>query len=223
MLRSAASKVMRVGRATVFLVGLAVILALVFGVLSRATAHDGSAGLFHLGHNNLTSALSTLTGNVNGSALRVVNNNAGADDTALDLSVQSGEAPMKVNSKKVVTNLNADSLDGKDSGAFGFQACSNLSTFRHSEVAVCPGSGPYANAAQSLSKSSSSTWCSPAAKTISPFSSNSSLPASTSISPSPGTVTWYLSPTDVISSSLGRSTTALLASVSAKPSPVSEL
>jgi hypothetical protein len=36
MLRSTASKAMWVGRATVFFVGLAVILALVFGVTSMA-------------------------------------------------------------------------------------------------------------------------------------------------------------------------------------------
>jgi hypothetical protein len=109
---------MWVGKATVFLVGLAVILALLFGALSVAAAHTGSAGLFHLNHNNLTTALSTLTGNVNGAAMRVVNNNAGTDDTALDLSVQSGEAPMKVNSTKKVANLNADRIDDREASSF---------------------------------------------------------------------------------------------------------
>jgi hypothetical protein len=41
MIRSAASKVMWVGRAAVFVVGLAVILALVFGIASAALAGNG--------------------------------------------------------------------------------------------------------------------------------------------------------------------------------------
>lgn len=104
MLRSAAGKVMWMGRATVFTVGLAVILALVFGVVSRATAHDGFAGLFHLGHNNPVSALSTLA-------------KSGAGP-ALSLKVDSGP-PLAVNSGEKVAKLNADRLDGKDSSALG--------------------------------------------------------------------------------------------------------
>ncbi len=46
--------------------------------------------------------------------LQLTNNNAGANDTALDLQVQSGEAPMGVNSNAKVNNLNADQLDGLD-------------------------------------------------------------------------------------------------------------
>jgi hypothetical protein len=93
-----------------------VILALVFGTLSVAVAHTGSAGLFHLNHNNVTSALTKLTGNVDGSAMQVVNNNADANDSALSLSVQSGEAPMRVNAAAgTATGLSADELDGLDS------------------------------------------------------------------------------------------------------------
>jgi hypothetical protein len=103
MLRSAASKVMWVGRATVFLVGLAVILALVFGLVSKATAHDGFAGLFHLNHNNNATKVSTLTKSGAGPALSV--------------RVDSG-APLRVNSDARVTNLNADKLDGNNSTAF---------------------------------------------------------------------------------------------------------
>ncbi len=42
---------------------------------------------------NAATAVTRLTGNVNGPAMQVVNNNAGANDTALDLGVQPGEAP----------------------------------------------------------------------------------------------------------------------------------
>jgi hypothetical protein len=97
MLRSAASKVMWVGRATVFLVGLAVILALLFGVTSMAFARDGQS--FILGKRNVAQSLSTL-----------VKRGAGP---ALSLQVGSG-APLKVNSDKRVANLNADEVDGKE-------------------------------------------------------------------------------------------------------------
>lgn len=116
MIRSAASKVMWVGRATVFLVGLAMILALIFGVVSRATAHTGSAGLFHLDHNNAVSALSTLTGTLTGAVLKVDNNGTGP---TLSLEANAGKPPLTVNSTAgKATNLNADKLDGKESGAF---------------------------------------------------------------------------------------------------------
>jgi hypothetical protein len=109
MLKSATSKGMWLGRATVFMVGLAVIVGLIFGVLSRATAHTGSVGLFHLNHNNPVTALSTLTGNLAGSVLKVDNNGTG---TALSLEVGSGKAPLRVNSTAgKATNLNADKVD----------------------------------------------------------------------------------------------------------------
>src|SRR5215207_3151162 len=101
MLRGAVSKVMWVGRATVFLVGLAVILALLFGVASMAFARDGQS--FILGQRNVAQSLSTL-----------VKTGAGP---ALSLQVGSG-APLAVNSGTRVANLNADLVDGKDQRAF---------------------------------------------------------------------------------------------------------
>ena len=119
MIRSTASKVMWVGRATVFLVGLAVILALVFGAASTALGANGQAWI--LGQGNVATAITSLGGaaGVNGPMLRIVNNDADANDTALTLDVQSGEAPMRVDSATKVTNLNADQLDGKDSTEIG--------------------------------------------------------------------------------------------------------
>ena len=119
MVRSAARKVMWVGRATVFMVGLSVILALLFGVASVAFAGNGDA--WRLGRNNVATAITALGGavGVNGPMVRLTNNNAGTDDTALNLNVQSGEAPMTVNSLAgTATNLSADKLDGIDSGQF---------------------------------------------------------------------------------------------------------
>jgi hypothetical protein len=114
MLRSAASKVMWVGRATVFLVGLAVILAVVLGLASMALAANGDA--WRLGRTNVATAITVLGGaaGVDGPMVRLTNNNGGTNDTALSLGVQSGEPPMKVNSTTKVTNLNADRVDGKD-------------------------------------------------------------------------------------------------------------
>ncbi len=101
MVRSAASKVMWVGRATVFLVGLSMILALVFGVASMALGADGD--FFKVGKSNLAASVSKLIKSGAGPALR--------------LEVDSGP-PLSVNSGAKVTNLNADKLDGQNSRAF---------------------------------------------------------------------------------------------------------
>jgi hypothetical protein len=102
MLRSAASKVLWVGKATVFLVGLSVILALIFGVASMALGANGKP--FLLGKKNVATAVSTL-----------VKKGAGP---ALNLKVASGP-PLAVSSSETVTNLNADKVDGKDVAAIG--------------------------------------------------------------------------------------------------------
>jgi hypothetical protein len=97
MLRNAANKLMWVGRATVFMVGLAVILALVLGLATAAFGANGD--LFKVGRDNFASAVSVLDKSGAGPALR--------------LRVDSG-APMGVNSSAKVTNLNADKVDGHD-------------------------------------------------------------------------------------------------------------
>jgi hypothetical protein len=119
MFRSTLSKVMWVGRATVFMVGLAVIGALVVGVASAAFGANGTAWL--LGRNNSATSTTQLGGasGANGAMVDITNNNAGTDDTALSLNVQSGEPPLTVKSGAgKATNLNADELDGKDSSTF---------------------------------------------------------------------------------------------------------
>jgi hypothetical protein len=114
MIKSALGKVMWLGRATVFVVGLAVILALVVGVASTALGANG--GNFILGSlNNTATAITKLTGTVGGGpALQVSNPSTATGSTALDLQVATGKAPMKVNRTTKVTNLNADKVDGKD-------------------------------------------------------------------------------------------------------------
>lgn len=104
------------GRGTALTLGLAVMLAMVVGVASAAFGANGDPWI--LGQANVATAITKLVGDVNGSTVRLVNNNADANDRALDLQVQAGEPPMSVNSSTRVANLNADELDGKDSTGF---------------------------------------------------------------------------------------------------------
>jgi len=101
MVRSAASKVMWVGRATVFLIGLAVILALVFG--AATTAIGATGGNFLLGQRNVADAISTLVKKGPGPALSLV--------------VEANQPPLKVNSQARVANLNAALAGRADSAA----------------------------------------------------------------------------------------------------------
>lgn len=112
------SKVMWVGRATVFLVGLAVILALVLGLTTAALAGTGVGDVFNLGKKNTVNRLSQLVGTTDNAMLRIDNNSGGAGATALNLQVEPGITPMKVNSSTQVTNLNADQVDGLSASAF---------------------------------------------------------------------------------------------------------
>jgi hypothetical protein len=118
MMRSIASKVAWVGRTASMVFGLALVLGLVFGIASATFGANGNSWL--LGRPNVATAITTLGGavGVDGPMVRIANNNAGTDDTALDLKVQSGEPPMTVSSPTKVANLNADQLDGKDQRAF---------------------------------------------------------------------------------------------------------
>jgi hypothetical protein len=119
MIRSVTSKVMWVGRATVFLVGLALILALTVGVISTALAGTGVGARFDLGKTNTVNAVSKLVGSVAGPSLLIDNNSTNSAATALDLQVEAGKTPMKVNSAAKVANLNADKLDGMDASQLG--------------------------------------------------------------------------------------------------------
>jgi hypothetical protein len=118
MFRSVGSKVAWVGRTASMVFGLALVLTLVFGVASMALGANGQAWI--LGRGNAATAITKLAGaaGVDGPMLQLINNNADTNDTALDLRVQAGEAPMRVNSDTKVADLNADRLDGKHQSAF---------------------------------------------------------------------------------------------------------
>src|SRR5215204_6121717 len=113
MLRKVFSKVAWVGRTASMVFGLALVLALMFGVASMALGATG--GNFLLGKANSAGAVTKLTSAVAGPVLQLVNNGTSTAATALNLSVPSGKAPLKVNaSAGTATNLNADKVDGSD-------------------------------------------------------------------------------------------------------------
>lgn len=114
---SVLKKVMFVGRATTFMVGLAVIVALTVGVAGAAFGANGAN--FMLGKTNVANAITQLVGSVAGPSLLVDNNSTDAAATALELQVEAGKAPMKVNSGTQVANLNSDKLDGLDASQLG--------------------------------------------------------------------------------------------------------
>lgn len=118
MVKTIFSGAWRIGRATALVLGTAVMLALVVGLASTAFGSNGDA--WKLGKGNSATKITSLAGTlgVNGPMVRLTNNNAGTDDTALELRVQPGEAPMTVNSATRVDGLNADQLDGQDSSQF---------------------------------------------------------------------------------------------------------
>ena len=118
MIRSAASKVMRVGRATSAVVGLAILLALAIGAANSALAHTNVDNkLFHLNHNNPGKALTQLVGTLASPLLKIDNNGTGP---VLQLEADANQPPLVVNADSgTATNLSADKLDGKDSTEIG--------------------------------------------------------------------------------------------------------
>jgi hypothetical protein len=116
MIRSAAGKAMWVGRTAAAVFGLALGLALVFGVTAMALAAV-PGDPFKLGERNAIGIVTKLTGRVPGANLQIINTSDDSAATALSLNVKDGRAPLKVanpNSGKA-TNLNADKIDGLDS------------------------------------------------------------------------------------------------------------
>ncbi len=134
MLRSVGQKVAWVGRTASMVLGLALVLALLFGVATMAFAANGNN--FVLGVlNNTATDITRLVGNVpGGPALQVVNPNTGAGSKALQLSVAEDKAPLTVNATAgKATNLDADKLDNRDSNSFA------NATHQHSGVDITSG------------------------------------------------------------------------------------
>ncbi len=108
-------KTFRIARGTALVLGLAVMLALFLGVATTALAAI-PGDPFRLGRINSIDAVSHLVGSVTGPMLRIDNNGGGP---ALRLESNADRPPMTVNADAgKALNLNADELDGKDSGEF---------------------------------------------------------------------------------------------------------
>ncbi len=135
MTRTIFGKVMWVGRATVFMVGLAMILALVLGVATTALA--GNLDPLKIGSlKNVATKTTQLVGKVATGSAFVVKNPSGG--SALDLQVNAGQAPLTVNADAgKATNLDADKLDGIDSTGF----MRGKGTAYHGVEDLLPGAG----------------------------------------------------------------------------------
>jgi azurin len=110
--------VWRLGRGTATVMGLAMLLALTVGTASTALAGTGVGARFDLGKTNTVNAVSKLVGSVVGPSLTIDNNSTATGATALDLQVEPGKPPFKVNSTTEVQGLNVDSIDSKNSSDF---------------------------------------------------------------------------------------------------------
>lgn len=115
MVGNALRKVMWVGRATTFCVGLIVVVSLVLGAGTTALAAV-PGDPFKLGRLNALDRVTALAGSVSAPLLKVDNNGGGP---ALSLESAAGRPPLTVNADAgKATNLDADRFDGKDSSAF---------------------------------------------------------------------------------------------------------
>jgi hypothetical protein len=112
------SGILWLGRGAATVMGLVVVLALMLGVTTKALAGTGVGATFDLGRTNTVDALSRLVGSTNNALLRIDNDDGGTSATALDLQVEPGQAPMKVDSSTKVVGLNVDQVDGKSASAF---------------------------------------------------------------------------------------------------------
>ena len=116
-MKTALNKVMRIGSATVFTVGLAVTLALLLGMTTAALA-AAPGDPFKLGRLNAVNAVSSLVGKSTGAMLRIDNNSSAKNSRALSLEVQPGKTPLAVNAAAgKATNLDADKVDGQNASA----------------------------------------------------------------------------------------------------------
>jgi hypothetical protein len=82
------------------------------------TGYAATGEALILGQDNASDAKTTLVGKTGGPALQLTNSKANAGSTALGLKVAHGHPPFTTTSSTLVTNLNADQLDGFDATAF---------------------------------------------------------------------------------------------------------
>jgi hypothetical protein len=116
-MQRAVNTLIRVGRTAALATGLAVMLAVVLGVATAANAAAGDP--LRLGKLNAVNQATRLVGGLDGAMLRIDNGSTGPSATALELMVEPGKPPMRVDpAAGTATGLDADELDGKDGSAF---------------------------------------------------------------------------------------------------------
>ncbi len=81
-------------------------------------AYAATGGNLILGQPNTATTQTGLTANFAGRTLQLTNTNASAGASPLGLTTATGRPPFFTNSSTKVGNLNADQLDGLDSGSF---------------------------------------------------------------------------------------------------------
>lgn len=113
------SRLWWLGRGTATMMGVVMMLALTVALASTALAGTGIGAPFDLGKTNTVNAVTRLVGSVGGPSLTIDNNSTIGAATALNLQVEAGKAPMKVNSGAKVADLNADKVDGKSVSEIG--------------------------------------------------------------------------------------------------------
>ena len=124
---------MGIARGTALAIGVAVMLAMLLGVATTALAGTGVGARFQLGKVNTVNAITKLVASVAGPSLQIDNNSTNTGATALDLQVEPGKAPMKVNSASKVANLNADRLDGKSANEIGLNGLERVAAVSASD------------------------------------------------------------------------------------------
>jgi hypothetical protein len=133
------AKMLRRRKATL----LAVVVALTLLGGSTALAGTGVGGVFNLGKTNTVNAITKLVGGVPGAGLVIDNNSTDPAATALNLQVEPGKAPMKVNSNTRVANLNAASAGQADSA----ENAANANALNGKPSTAFLGSSLYENSA----------------------------------------------------------------------------
>ena len=98
------------------------VVALALVAAPAAFAANGNPFILGKAKNTATKVTGLIGKVASAAALKVTNPNGGP---ALDLRVNPGVAPMKVNSSTRVDNLNADQLDGQDSSQRLYEKPSN--------------------------------------------------------------------------------------------------
>jgi hypothetical protein len=118
LMKKVLSVTLRMARGMATMMGLEVMLALTIGLASTALAGTGVGARLDLGKTNTVNAVTSLVGSVTGPTLTLDNNCTGANATALNLQVEPGKPPFKVNSTTEVQGHNVDQVDGQSAGDF---------------------------------------------------------------------------------------------------------